>query len=208
MKKQLQKAIQLCTIVCLSGILTVGCSASPASGSTDNPAADLSTSAAPDRTEAAQTEQAQDSADTDNSAKNPDTNTTQPDTVSDDTEGKWHVYPSDVAAAVDADFEGTVWKMDTNSFYIAPGDAEILENGAILAIDASPDAEIPDSDLVQVVFDENTHFYTRTIYDGGARYEDSDAAFKDIEKDQSVSLKGSFENDIFHATEIRISKVV
>lgn len=204
MKKQLQKAIQLCTIVCLTGILTVGCSTSPASGSTDNPATDLSTSAAPDRTEAAQTEQAQDSADTDNSAKNPDTNTTQPDTVSDDMEGKWHVYPSDVAA----DFEGTVWKMDTNSFYIAPGDAEILENGGILAIGASPDAEIPDSDLVQVVFDENTHFYTRTIYDGGARYDDSDATFKDIEKDQSVSLKGSFENDIFHATEIRISKVV
>lgn len=208
MKKQLQKAIQLCTIVCLSGILTVGCSASPASGPTDNPAADLSTSAAPDCMEAAQTEQAQDSADTDNSVKNPDTNTTQPDTASDDTQGKWHVYPPDVAAAVDADFEGTVWKMDTNSFYIAPGDAEILENGAILAGVASTDTEIPDSDLVQVVFDENTHFYIRTIYDGGARYDDTDAAFRDIEKDQMISMKGSFENDIFHATEIRISKVV
>lgn len=201
MKKKLQKAIQLFTIGCLSGLLATGCSISPASGSTDKPVVDLPASAASDDTETAQTEQAQNNADTDNSHATPDT-------VSDDTEGKWHVYPPDVAAAVDADFEGTVWKMDTNSFYIAPGDAEILENGEILAIGASTDAEIPDSDLVQVVFDENTHFYIRTIYDGGARYDDTDAAFKDIEKDQSVSLKGSFENDIFHAAEIRISKVV
>lgn len=201
MKKKLQKAIQLFTIGCLSGLLATGCSASPASGSTNKPVVDLPASAASGDTETAQTEQAQNSADTDNSDETPDT-------VSDDTEGKWHVYPPDVAAAVDADFEGTVWKMDTNSFYIAPGDAEILENGEILAIGASTDAEIPDSDLVQVVFDENTHFYIRTIYDGGARYDDTDAAFKDIEKDQSVSMKGSFENDIFHAAEIRISKVV
>lgn len=201
MKKKLQKALQLFTIGCLSGLLATGCSASPASGSTDKPVVDLPASAASGNSETSQTEQTQNNADTDNSD-------TTPDTVSDDTEGKWHVYPPDVAAAVDADFEGTVWKMDTNSFYIAPGAAEILENGEILAIGASTDAEIPDSDLVQVVFDENTHFYIRTIYDGGARYDDTDAAFKDIEKDQSVSLKGSFENDIFHAAEIRISKVV
>lgn len=208
MKNQLQKAVQLYTIVCLSGILATGCSASPTSGSTDNPVADLTSSSdAPVNAEPSQTAQAQDSADMDKPDENPDASTTQTDTASNGTEGKWHVYPPDVAAAVDADFEGTVWKMDTNSFYIAPAETEILEDGTLLG-SLAPDAEIPDSDLVQVVFDENTHFYIRTIYDGGERYEDSDAAFSDIEKDQIISLKGSFENDIFHATEIRISKVV
>lgn len=71
----------------------------------------------------------------------------------------------------------------------------------------SPDADIPDSELVQVVFDESTRFYKRTIYNGGERYEDTDAAFQDIEKDQEISLRGSFENDIFHATEIQIVRV-
>lgn len=208
MKNQLQKAVQLCTIVCLSGILATGCSASPTSGSTDNPVADLTSSSdAPVNAEPSQTAQAQDSADMDKPDENPDASTTQTDTASNGTEGKWHVYPPDIAAAVDADFEGTVWKMDTNSFYIAPAETEILEDGTLLG-SLAPDAEIPDSDLVQVVFDENTHFYIRTIYDGGERYEDSDAAFRDIEKDQIISLKGSFENDIFHATEIRIPKVV
>lgn len=208
MKNQLQKAVQLCTIVCLSGILATGCSASPTSGSTDNPVADLTSSSdAPVNAEPSQTAQAQDSADMDKPDENPDASTTQTDTASNGTKGKWHVYPPDIAAAVDADFEGTVWKMDTNSFYIAPAETEILEDGTLLG-SLAPDAEIPDSDLVQVVFDENTHFYIRTIYDGGERYEDSDAAFRDIEKDQMISLKGSFENDIFHATEIRIPKVV
>lgn len=124
-----------------------------------------------------------------------------------ETSGKWHVNYPDVAAAIDADFEGEVYKIETDSFFITPIETELMEDGSLITTSSSADAEIPDDDLVQVVFDKNTSFTLRDIYDGGARHEDSDASFQNIEKNVSVALKGEFQNDIFHATAIRITKV-
>lgn len=207
MKKQLQKTATLFTAACLSALLAAGCGASPSTGSDDTPVADLSSPAAPENAEPAQPGTTQDGADSGSSDESPDPETAPADTGADQTERKWHVYAPDVAAAVDADFEGTVWKIGENSFYIVPMESELLDSGEVLAIAPAPDPDIPDSELVQVVFDGSTRFYTRTIYNGGERYEDANAAFQDIEKDQTVSLRGSFENDIFHATEIQIVRV-
>ena len=60
--------------------------------------------------------------------------------------------------------------------------------------------------LIHVVFDNNTHFYIRTIYNSGENYEDKDADFEDLKKQISVEMKGRFDNDVFHASEIRLSK--
>ena len=62
--------------------------------------------------------------------------------------------------------------------------------------------------MIPVVFDVDTHFYMRTIYENGARYEDGEAGFSDLKTGISVDLKGRFENDIFYADEIRILKVL
>lgn len=106
-----------------------------------------------------------------------------------------------------ADLVGEVWKIKEDSFYIAEEYIEILDDGSILSQSPSTETDIPDSELVLVVFDENTHFYMRTIYDGGESYKDTEASFQDIVKHLSVEMKGQFENNVFHADEIRIVKV-
>ena len=118
-----------------------------------------------------------------------------------------HVLDPDTAAAVDADFEGDVWKIDTDCFYIVEETTELLEDGSMSSSSPAAGVEIPDSELIRVVFSEDTHFYTRTIYDNGARYEDAEAGFKDLEQYGSVALKGEFKNEVFCADEVRIVKI-
>lgn len=134
------------------------------------------------------------------------TETEQGDTTESNVEGRWHVLAPDIAAIVDADFEGSVMKIDADFFYIAETQTEIMEDGSLLGVDASTEAQLPDSDLIQVVFEEDARFYIRTIYENGARHEDSEAEFKDLEQNMSVSLKGEFAGDVFHAKEIRMNK--
>ncbi len=118
--------------------------------------------------------------------------------------GRWHVLDPETAAAVDADFEGEVWKIDSDSFYIVETETELSGDGTMAASSPAVGVEIPDSELIRVVFDEDTRFYTRTSYDNGARYEDAEAEFKDLKQYGSVALKGEFKNDIFCADEVRI----
>lgn len=121
--------------------------------------------------------------------------------------GKWQIYDPDVAAAVDADFEGVVYKIESDSFFITPTETTLEEDGALISTSLNPSVEIPDEELVQVTFDDDTVFILRDIYDGGERHEDSDASFQNIEKEVSVALKGTFQNDVFCADQIRITKV-
>lgn len=202
MRKQIPKVLTILSITCIFSLLAAGCNSAPAPDTAANQVVDL-TASTPDNTEPSEPETTQEDADTNTS----DTAPAQNETGSANTEGKWHVLPPEIASVVDADFEGTVWKIDGNSFYIAEMTTEILDGSILLGSELSPDAEIPDSELIPVVFDANTHFYLRTIRDGGDSYEDTEAAFQDIEKNLTVEMKGSFENDVFHATEIRIVKV-
>lgn len=133
--------------------------------------------------------------------------TQKPEETPAEQEGRWHVLDPEVAAAVDADFCGTVWKLEEDRFYIAEEQVILEEDGSIMSSSPSSNADIPDSELIPVVFDEDTHFYLRTVYGNGESYEDSDAGFSDLEKGVSVEMKGSFEKDVFHAKEIRIVKV-
>lgn len=122
-------------------------------------------------------------------------------------EVRWHVLDPDTAEAVGADFLGKVCKLDEDSFWIVEVQAKVLEDGSTVTSSPASNVEIPDSDLIQVVFDENTRFYIRTIYNGGESHEDSEAAFSDLGEGVSVDLKGSFQNDVFHATEVQVNKI-
>lgn len=201
MKKHMKHAITLLGVVCISSLLNTGCSSTPAPGTDADQVIDLTSSS--DTAEPSEPETAQDDASTNAN----DTASAPGDTSADKPEGKWHVLPPETAAVVDADFEGVVWKIDGNSFYIVEMTTEILDDGVLMVGSPSPDAEIPDSELISVVYDENTHFYIRTIHNGGDSYEDTEATSQDIEKDLTVEMKGSFQNDVFYATEIRIVKV-
>lgn len=125
--------------------------------------------------------------------------------LQEDSGERWHVLSPEVAAVVDADFIGTVWKIDEDSFYIVEDEIEIMDDGSINGSCFAPGAQIPESDLIQVVFDENTYFYIRTIY--GNSYEDVEAEFQNLETNLSVEMKGEFIDDIFHANQIRVIKV-
>lgn len=123
------------------------------------------------------------------------------------TAGKWQVLDPETAAAFDADFIGKVWKIEEDSFFIAETKVRILDDGSLASSSPSSNAELPDSQLIQVVFDDDTCFYIRTIYDNGESYEDEEAGFQDLEEHMSVAMKGRFENDVFYATKIRLSKI-
>ncbi|GFI03047.1 hypothetical protein AALA79_06375 [Lachnospiraceae bacterium 64-25] len=119
------------------------------------------------------------------------------------TEGRWQVLEPDVAAAVDADFLGKVWKMEENSFFIAEKKVKILDDGSLSYSSPSSNAVLPDTELIHVFFEEDTIFYMRTTDGSGENHEDKEAGFQDLKEHMSVEMKGSFKNDEFHATEIR-----
>lgn len=81
--------------------------------------------------------------------------------------GNWHVLDSDTAAAVDADFIGKVWKIDGDSFLIAETKVKILDDGSVARSSPSSNANILDSQLIQVICDEETYFYLRTVQENG-----------------------------------------
>lgn len=213
MKYKWKKMIVLSLVACILAISTMGCGSSPAAANEENtpttldspaPIKDETNETKPD--EGADEAQADVTDKTENSSADDTDNSTDEENTS-ETSGKWQVYDADVAAAIDADFEGSVYEIKEDSFSIFPIETSLQKDGSLLTVERAPGAEILSDDLVQVVFDGNTVFTLQDIYDGGARHEDSDASFQNLEKDVTVSLKGEFQNDIFHATAIRITKV-
>ena len=133
-------------------------------------------------------------------AKEIDGDTEEPQ---ENTEGKWQVLEPDVAAAVDADFLGKVWKMEEDSFFIVEREVKILDDGSIVYSSPSSDADIPDSKLIRVVFEEDTRFYLKDTDENEEGHGNKEAGFQDLKERMFVEMKGSFKNDEFHATEIR-----
>lgn len=121
-------------------------------------------------------------------------------------EGKWHVLDPETAAAVDADFIGTIRHIAEGAFSITETQIQVMDDGSITGSSFSSNADVPDSLLIHVVVDDDTYFYIRTISASGDSYEDAEAGFGDLQDHMSVELKGSFENDVFYASEVRMIK--
>lgn len=188
------RTITLLSIVCMLAALAAGCSSSP------TPAART----AADQAGGVSLEELNDAQPADAASAGGIADTGKPQ---ENTEGQWHVLDPEVADAVDADFMGKVWAIAEGAFSIVEIKVQIFEDGSIASSAPSSNADIPDSQLVHVVFDEDTYFYVRTICGGGESYEDAEAGFQDLKEHMSVDLKGRFENDVFYATEIRMLKV-
>lgn len=117
--------------------------------------------------------------------------------------GKWQILEPDIAAAVDADFLGKVWKIEEDSFFIAEKKVKILDDGSLSYSSPSSNADLPDSQLIHVILEDDTRFYLKNNDGNGESYEDKKAEFQDLKVHMSVEMKGSFINDKFYATEIR-----
>jgi len=103
------------------------------------------------------------------------------------------------------------------------GDIKSLRNGQITVIEAFLDETdsgeeiiaLPaeggdDSDFNKVVvtYDDNTLFALKTIYDGGARFEMSEATAEDMKEGQFVDVWGSYSGGELQAKQIFIVEVV
>ncbi len=180
---KLKKVMILLGTVCILNTMVTGCG----SGSVA-------------KTEENQTDEALSEELNDAPPKEIDGNT---DGLQENTAGKWKVLEPDVAAAVDADFLGKVWKIEEDSFFIAEKKVKILEDGSLSYSSPSSNADIPDSRLIHVILEDDTRFYLKTTDGNGESYEDKEAEFQDLKVHASVEMKGSFKNDEFYATEIR-----
>lgn len=119
------------------------------------------------------------------------------------TEEQWQVLDHDIAAVVDADFLGKVWKIEEDSFFIVEKKIKILDDGSLSYSSPSSKATLPDSQLIHVIFDENTKFYIKTSDGNGENHTYKESGFQDMKEYMSVEMKGSFKNNEFYPMEIR-----
>ena len=182
---KLKKAMILFCTVCILNTMITGC------GSGSESAA---------KTEETQAEKASPEELNDAPLKGIDGSAEEPQ---ENTAGKWQALEPDVASAVNADFLGKVQKMEEDSFFIVERKVKVLDDGSIIYSSPSSNADIPDSQLIHVVFEEDTRFYLKETDENeeGDGYEE--AGFQDLKDHMFVEMKGSFKNDEFHATEIR-----
>lgn len=196
MKNKMKKMILLLTVTSMLCMTTTGCSSASVSNQNHEPVSeeDETPKDLPDNE--IQKDKPEDLSDNESAQSEVENSS-----------GKYHVLDPELAEYLDADFECMVWRLEEGSFYAAEVYNEILEDGSILTSSPSSYSTLNDSDLFQVIYDDDTYFYIRTIYDNGERYEDTDAGAEDLEEYVCCDLKGSFKNDVFYATEIRIKKV-
>ncbi len=182
---KLRKAMILFGTVCMLNIMVAGC------GSGSEPAA---------KTEGNQAGETLPEERSDVPLVETDGNT---ESLPENAAGKWQVLEPDVADAVDADFLGKVWKMEEDSFFIAEKKVIILDDGSLSCSSPGSNADLPDSQLIHVVFDDDSCFLHKIIDENGEGNEVKEAGFQDLKEYMSVEMKGCFINDEFHATEIR-----
>ncbi len=93
------------------------------------------------------------------------------------------------------DLVGEIKEMEDGRFTVVKSITEEVEDGGQIMVAPAPDADDSDIEKVVVTYDENTDIYIRTIYDNGARYEDTDAGIDDLKKGVLVNIWGVREGD-------------
>lgn len=148
---KLKKIMILFGTVCMLNTMAVGCGSATESTV---------------KTEEARSGEILPEEETDTPSKENDKDTAE---SQENTSGKWQVLEPDIAAAVDADFLGKVWKMEEDSFFIVEKEVKILEDGSLSYSSPSSNADIPDSRLIHVIFEEDTSFLLETLMERAMR---------------------------------------
>lgn len=119
----------------------------------------------------------------------------------------WTTLDPETAEAIDADFRGKVWKLEDGELYVAKCKVKLQEDGSLNSSSPSSNAPLKDSDLIPVIYTEDTKFYVETISDGGGESEKTEGSFEDLELYMLVNMKGDFGDDGFHPSEIRMQRL-
>lgn len=207
MRKNMKTTMMVLGTVCMLCMTATACGSKDGENNTQEAEESSAPTQADEETEDESTDPS--SADSnegqDTSANSAASETDNTEENTENNSGRWHVVDPEIAKQIDADFEGNVQKIEENAFFISETVTEIAEDGSMMASSAAEN--VPDSDLLKVVYDNNTRFYTRTIFNGGESYEDSEAKADALEIYDFVSLKGSIKDDVFYADEVRISRL-
>lgn len=126
---------------------------------------------------------------------------TIPDSAQKDGDRKFHYINED------KDLYGDICEVEEGRFTVTEIYIEKAENGGEIMASVAPGAE-GESPTITVVYDENTKFIKQKIWDGGANHEEREGSVADLQKGLTAEMNGSYEEDVFHATEILIVEVV
>ncbi len=106
------------------------------------------------------------------------------------------------------DLEGDIKELQDGRLTVVKAITETgADGGEIMAV-PSAGADDSEFDKVPVTYDENTLFAIQTIYDGGARFEMSEATAADLAEGQGVKVWGSPSGETLDAAQICIIKVI
>lgn len=130
-----------------------------------------------------------------------DVGETQPDSAQKDGDRKFHYINED------KDLYGDICEVGEGRFTVTEIYIEKAENGGEIMASVAPGAE-EESPMITVVYDESTKFIKQRIWDGGANHEEREGSAADLEKGLTAEMNGSYEGDVFHATEILIVEVI
>lgn len=109
-----------------------------------------------------------------------------------------------VSESEEPDLSGEIREISDQTFVLNEIIEEEGEGGTEIAALPLDEAEM---NLITAVWDENTRFTRRTIKNGGADYEDSESSPEALETGAVVNLWGSYEGDVFRASQVRLTEV-
>lgn len=129
--------------------------------------------------------------------------------VEDNEDSAKDIKPEENVPDENPSLEGQVKALGDKEFTVIAAKVEGDENSGMSMAMPAPDSEDdPDFKTAVVTYDENTAFSIRTIYDGGERYEDSEATEKDLAKDVSINVWGEESGGKIRAGAIQIIRVI
>lgn len=123
-----------------------------------------------------------------------------------DEESKGASEPEDSIAGQE-ELKGDIQKIGEGTFTVAEIYQETMDDGSELMVVGAPGNE-EDMNLITVVYDKDTVFWKRTIRNGGADYEDSEATSDDLAVGFTAEMVGSYEGEEFHASRIKLVEVI
>lgn len=129
-------------------------------------------------------------------------------------DGKELPAPLDGAAAdklhyinEDKDLYGDICEIGDMQFTVTEIYMETGDDGGEVMTSIAPDAQA-ETPKITIAYDENTKFVKQVIRDGGASHEEREGSAADLKKGFTAEMNGSYEGDVFHATDILIVEVI
>ena len=103
--------------------------------------------------------------------------------------------------------EGDIKDIQDGKLTVIEAILEKSDNGGDIMVSPAEGADDSGFNKITVIYDENTLFAIRKIYDGGARYEMSEGTASDLDKGQMVKVWGNYTGSELKAEQICIVKV-